>query len=150
MSSWLRAPFDSLRINRVDDLETTLILLAIGLAVGQLAVHAHRSRREVSRGRDELASMRRMAERVASGANDQELIEVVTTELTTLMDLIGCRFEVAETVRRCPSSSGPAGSRAPTAGSTPTASSHFHPSASASPSWGAGTRWDRSCSTLTP
>jgi Domain of unknown function (DUF4118) len=90
-------PFDSLRISRVDDLETTLILLAIGLLVGQLAVHAHRSRRDASRGQDELASMRRMAERVASGASDQELIDVVTTELTSLMDLVGCRYEVAAT-----------------------------------------------------
>src|ERR1700710_693644 len=32
-------PFESLRISSADDLETTLILLAIGMAVGQLAVH---------------------------------------------------------------------------------------------------------------
>jgi len=90
-------PFNSLRIDRADDVETTLILLAIGLAVGQLAVHARHTRRDVSRGRDELASMRRMAERVASGASDRELIDVAVTEITHLMSLVGCRYEVDAT-----------------------------------------------------
>lgn len=90
-------PFESLRIDRADDIETTLILLAIGLAVGQLAVHARHTRREVTRGRDELASMRRMAERVAAGASDVELVDVAVTELTKLMSLVGCRFEVEAT-----------------------------------------------------
>lgn len=90
-------PFNSLRIDSADDVETTLILLAIGLAVGQLAVHARRTRREVSRGRDELSSMRRMAERASVGASDQELIDVAVTELTGLMSLVGCRYEVDAT-----------------------------------------------------
>ncbi len=90
-------PFESLRIASANDVETTLILLAIGLAVGQLAVHARRTRREVTRGRDELASMRRMAERVAAGASDKELIAVAVAELTDLMSLIGCRFETVPT-----------------------------------------------------
>ena len=62
-----------------------MILLAIGLAVGQLAVYAQRSRRQASRGRDELTSMRRVAERVAGGASDEELIELTVTEVATLM-----------------------------------------------------------------
>jgi hypothetical protein len=90
-------PFESLRIDRVDDLETTLILLAIGLTVGQLAVHAHHTRRDVTRGRDELASMRRMAERVASGASERELIDLAVTELTGLMGLVGCHYEIEAT-----------------------------------------------------
>lgn len=88
-------PFNSLRINRGDDVVTTLILLAIGLSVGQLAVHMRRTRREVSRGQDELASMRRMAERVAAGAGATELVEVAVEELTRLLSLLGCRFETA-------------------------------------------------------
>ncbi len=41
--------------------------------------------------------MRKMAERVAAGASDQELIDVAVTELTALMSLVGCRFEVDAT-----------------------------------------------------
>ncbi len=90
-------PYYSLRINDSNDVETSLILLAIGLAVGQLAVHARRQTRDAVRGRDELASMRQMAERAASGATDQELIDLILAELTKLMELVGCRFEVEAT-----------------------------------------------------
>jgi K+-sensing histidine kinase KdpD len=86
-------PFESLRINSADDVETTLILLAIGLSVGQLAVHARRTRRDARRGRNEMASMRRMAERAAAGAGTSELIEVACEELTRLLSLLGCRYE---------------------------------------------------------
>ena len=86
-------PFNSLRINRADDVETTLILLAIGLSVGQLAVHARQTRRDASRGQDELASMRRMAERDAAGASAAELTDLAAEELTRLLSLLGCRFE---------------------------------------------------------
>ena len=41
--------------------------------------------------------MRRVAERVAGGASDQELIDLVVAELTQLMVLVGCRFEVEAT-----------------------------------------------------
>lgn len=90
-------PFNSLRIDSADDVETTLILLAIGLAVGQLAVHARHTRRDASRGRDELASMRRVAERVSAGASERELIDLVVAEVTDLLSLVACRFEIEAT-----------------------------------------------------
>lgn len=90
-------PYNSLRIDSADDVETTLILLAIGLAVGQIAVHARHTRRAATRGQDELASMRRMAERVASGSREPELIDLAVAELTELLSLVGCRFEVEAT-----------------------------------------------------
>lgn len=90
-------PYNSLRIDSADDVETTLILLAIGLAVGQLAVHARHTRHVASRGRDELASMRRVAERVSAGANERELIDLVVAEVTVLLSLVGCRFEIEAT-----------------------------------------------------
>jgi hypothetical protein len=90
-------PYSSLRIDSANDVETFVILLAIGLAVGQLAVRAQRSRRQASRGRDELASMRRIAERVAGGASDQELIDLTCAEVVALLGLVGCRFEVEAT-----------------------------------------------------
>jgi hypothetical protein len=90
-------PFESLRISSADDVETTLILLAIGLAVGQLAVHARRTRSDARRGQDEITSMRRMAELVAAGASSQDLIDTAVAELTRLLALLGCRFEATAT-----------------------------------------------------
>jgi hypothetical protein len=90
-------PYYSLRIDSADDIETTLILLLIGLAVGQIAVSARHSKEAAVRGSDELASMRRMAERVAAGASRQELVDLAASEITALLSLMGCRFEVEAT-----------------------------------------------------
>jgi hypothetical protein len=90
-------PYYSLRINDSNDVETTLILLVIGVAVGQVAVYARRRRREASRAGDELASMRRVAERIASGAGDQAVIDLTVAELVSLLSLVGCRFETEAT-----------------------------------------------------
>jgi K+-sensing histidine kinase KdpD len=86
-------PYYSLRVDESNDVETVLILLAIGLAVGQLAVAAQRSRRQVRQGRGELASMRRVAEQVAGGASREQLITLVVAELREMLGLVGCRFE---------------------------------------------------------
>jgi hypothetical protein len=90
-------PYNSLRIDSANDIETFVILLAIGLAVGQVAVFAQRNRERATRGSDELASMRRVAERVAAGADEQELVTLVKAEVTDLLALVGCRFEVEAT-----------------------------------------------------
>jgi Domain of unknown function (DUF4118) len=90
-------PYYSLRINDSNDLETTLILLVIGVAVGQVSVYARRRRREATAAGDELASMRRLAERIASGADDQAVVELTVGELVSLLALLGCRFEVEPT-----------------------------------------------------
>ena len=90
-------PYESLRISSADDVETTLILLAIALVVGQLAVHARHTRRDAQRGRDEITSMRHMAELVAAGASSRVLIDNAVVELTQILSLLGCRFEIAAT-----------------------------------------------------
>ena len=41
--------------------------------------------------------MRRVAERVAAGAGDRELIDLTVEEMTGLMTLVACRFEVEAT-----------------------------------------------------
>jgi hypothetical protein len=95
-------PYYSLRIDEANDVETFVILLAIGLAVGQIAVAAQRRKREVRRGRDELTSMRRVAERAAAGAPGDELVGLVVKELRDLLGLVGCRFEAGAAVSDLP------------------------------------------------
>ena len=48
-------PYQSLSISKGDDVETTLLLLAVGLIVGEIVVRADRARRARDRGRDEIA-----------------------------------------------------------------------------------------------
>lgn len=86
-------PYLSLRIDSADDVETTVILLVIGLVVGQVVTTARRQRSLVERGRDELARLRRIADLVAAGTETSALAHAVMDELTGLLSLPACRFE---------------------------------------------------------
>jgi len=90
---FLTRPYLSLSIDSADDVETTLILLAIGLIVGQLVTVARRSRSAASRGADEVARLHRVAELAAGGCGLDDLADAVCRELTGLLDLRSCRFE---------------------------------------------------------
>lgn len=90
---FLTRPYLSLTIDSADDVETTVILLIIGLVVGQVAVVARRSRSAAARGSDEVARLHRVAERAASGAPVDEIVTDVCSEIAGLLDLRDCRFE---------------------------------------------------------
>lgn len=86
-------PYNSLRIDSANDVETTLILLVIGLVVGQVAVVGRQRHTRAERGRDELARVRRVAEAVAAGVTGDELVTLVCDQLRGLLGLLGCHFE---------------------------------------------------------
>lgn len=88
-------PYLSLKIDRLADVETTLLLLVVGLVVGELVVWLHRGRRELHRGRDEIARLRRVAELVAKGAETEDVGHVVEAELIGLLSLRECEFDPA-------------------------------------------------------
>jgi hypothetical protein len=90
---FLTRPYLSLTIDSADDVETTIILLAIGLIVGQLVTITRRSRTAASRGADEVARLHRVAEQAAGGASLADLVAAVEAELTGLLALERCTFE---------------------------------------------------------
>jgi K+-sensing histidine kinase KdpD len=90
---FLTRPYTSFSIDSADDIETTIILLVIGILVGQLVVGARRHRRLASRGADEIARVHRVSELAASGAPVEELEQAVATELAELLGLRACRYE---------------------------------------------------------
>ena len=90
---FLTQPYLSLQIESADDLETMLILLVIGAAVGQIVVQARRNRLAAQRGAGEIAGLHRIAELAASGAPVDELVLALEGELTDLLGLDACRFE---------------------------------------------------------
>jgi hypothetical protein len=99
---FLTQPYLSLQIDSADDIETTAILLVIGLVVGEIVVRARRSRRAAIRGADEIARLHRIAELAATGAPTQDVVREVTRELTGLLALRDCWFEPAPWVRPLP------------------------------------------------
>jgi K+-sensing histidine kinase KdpD len=89
---FLTRPYLSLRISSEADLETTFVLLVIGLLVGQIVVSARRSRRVADRATDEIGRLRRIAEQAATTAGAEDLVLAVEAELVGLMGLREATF----------------------------------------------------------
>jgi hypothetical protein len=90
---FLTRPYLSLRIESADDIETALILLAIGLIVGQLVVVVRRGRGAVRRGEAEIAALHRVSDSAATGSDIGELQRIVEESLQELLGLEACGFE---------------------------------------------------------
>lgn len=86
-------PYQSLKIDKADDIGTTLLLLVIGLVVAELVQLTHRTRRAHRRSSDQIVRLHRVAELVASGTPRPDVIDAVETELTELLGLTSCTFE---------------------------------------------------------
>ena len=86
-------PYDQLSIDRSHDLATTLLLLAVGLLAGELAVRVKRHRARDSGSVEGVARIHAAAELVAAGERSELVIEAVAGELIDLLGLRGCSFE---------------------------------------------------------
>jgi len=88
-------PYQSLKIDNANDLETTLLLLAIGLVVAELVAFTRRHRAHAASRGDEIQMLRRTAEEVASGTSSDRVLDTVKDELVELLSLVECRYEAA-------------------------------------------------------
>jgi hypothetical protein len=86
-------PFYSLRINTRDDLETTVLLLVVGLVAGELVTRTRRSREVARTSRREMQRMRTVAEVGAGSDTPTHLIESVRRELQVLLPVERVWFE---------------------------------------------------------
>jgi K+-sensing histidine kinase KdpD len=86
-------PYQSLKIERAEDIGTAVLLLAIGLLVAQLLQFAHRSHRRSERTHDELLRVHQVSELAAQGMAIDDLVRAVETELTGLLALRECHYE---------------------------------------------------------
>ncbi|HEY3096505.1 MAG TPA: DUF4118 domain-containing protein [Acidimicrobiia bacterium] len=92
---FLTRPYGSLKIDQAEDIVATVLLLAVGLIVGEVVVWAHRGHRQSKRGRDEITRLHRVAEQVAAGAGADAVLASVCAELNELLSLRDARFEQA-------------------------------------------------------
>lgn len=86
-------PYGSFAIAGRDDLETAVLLLAVGLIVGELVVRNRRSQVRAAESRAEVVRIRRLSELAAGGESRGRLIGIVQGELVSLLPVLGCRFE---------------------------------------------------------
>ena len=89
---FLTRPYNSLRITSQDDLITELLLLVVGLAVGQMAARARLHRNQAAESRDEVVLLHSLTEMASSGQEPRLVIDTALDELKQLLYLRDCHF----------------------------------------------------------
>lgn len=86
-------PYNSLKMDRAADIETTVLLLTVGLIIGEIVVRADRIRAALTGSRRELSGLHRVARLAADGETVDDLISAVAAELTAALGLSRCVYE---------------------------------------------------------
>lgn len=89
---FLTRPYDSFRISDHNDVITGVLLLVIGLAVGQLAARALLHRNQAAESRDEVILLHSLTELASSGQEPRLVIDTALDELKQLLYLRDCHF----------------------------------------------------------
>jgi hypothetical protein len=89
---FLTRPYHSLRITGRNDLITELLLLAVGVAVGQLAARGRLHRRQAIESRGDVVLLHSLTELASSGHESREIIDSALGELQQLLFLRDCHF----------------------------------------------------------
>jgi hypothetical protein len=90
---FLTRPYLTLRMDSADDIETTVLLLVVGLIVGQLSVRSAQYRATATAGHTAIQRIHHVADLVAQGGDEETVIAAVSNELTELLELRACRYE---------------------------------------------------------
>ena len=89
---FLTRPYGSFRITRHADLVTEILLLVVGLAVGELAARGRNHRHAARQSRHEVEVIQSVTELAASGQDPRVLIATASAELQSLLYLRDCIF----------------------------------------------------------
>lgn len=89
---FLTRPYEHFSITARNDIETTVLLLVIGVAVTELAVWGRRQQDAASRRAGYLDGISAAAQAVAAG-EPSALISLVCGQLTRVLSLRGCRWQ---------------------------------------------------------
>jgi hypothetical protein len=86
-------PYGSLKITDGNDILTTVLLLVVGLAVGEIGLYAQRVHAQHDDDARQLRRMQRIAGMAAEGDGVEDLLLAVTAELIETLELQNCWFE---------------------------------------------------------
>lgn len=89
---FLTQPYESFRITRTADLVTEVLLLVVGVSVGELAARRRQALHRVDQSTDELEHLRALARMLAAGERSDPVIEYACTQLQTMLFLVACEF----------------------------------------------------------
>ena len=86
-------PYLSLKIDDAADVQTTVLLLVVGLVAGQIAARSRRPKATKRSNLDELRRLQRVTDLAARGDSPDDLVLEVQAELIETLQLVDCRFE---------------------------------------------------------
>lgn len=95
-------PYNSLKISRSEDIQTTLILLGIGVVVGEMGAWARRGRTAMKEDRLEIRRIHRVAEMAARGDSVEDLTLSVMAEISSALTLKDCWFNPSSSPKVLP------------------------------------------------
>ena len=90
---FLTRPYERFTITRTTDIETTVLILVIGVAVTEVAVRGRREHMAATRRAGYLAGINAAAEAFATKNSPPALIDQVCDQITRLLSLSSCQFE---------------------------------------------------------
>lgn len=90
---FLTRPFERFSIARASDIETTVLLLVIGVAVTEIAAWGWRQHATASRRSGYLDGINDAAQAVAAGESPPVLMDRVSDTLVQLLSLKSCQFQ---------------------------------------------------------
>lgn len=90
---FLTRPYEQFSITRATDIETTVLILLIGVAVTELADWGRRQQLAATRRAGYLDGINTAAQAVATGSSASVLIDDVSRQLVRLLALRSCTFE---------------------------------------------------------
>ena len=86
-------PYERFTIAQASDIRTAVLLLVVGVAVSQLAARARQLKVVAITDARYLAEIHETAELAHTARSADEVVDHVRKQLTSLLDLAGCRFE---------------------------------------------------------
>jgi K+-sensing histidine kinase KdpD len=86
-------PHRSLRIDASSDLETAVLLLLVGIAVGELALRTRRAEAHARRDARDLQRLHGLGRLIADGEDVDYVLMATATELAYQLELVDCAFE---------------------------------------------------------
>jgi uncharacterized protein DUF4118 len=90
---FLTVPYERFTMTRRTDIETTLLVLSVGIAVTEIAVRGRRQHAAAARRAGYLDGINAAAGAVAVGSAPRLLVDQVCEQLTGLLSLSACRFQ---------------------------------------------------------
>ncbi len=89
---FLTRPYGSFRITQARDLTTEILLLAVGLAVGELAARGRSHRRAATLSHHQMSLLHSVTELAATGREPRQIVDAATEGIHELLFLRQCRF----------------------------------------------------------